>query len=284
VTAEARLAVLGSPIAHSRSPRLHSAAYAELGLDWAYGAEEVTAPELAGFVAARDASWRGLSLTMPLKRDILPLLDSLDATARLTGAANTVLLDRSAGGLALRGFNTDVFGVVEAFREAGVHRLDRVQILGGGATAASVLVAVHRLGAGRVLLSLREPARAAGLVALGEELGLVVTPAPLAPAPDGSLDGALDAVVSTIPGHAEHGLVFPRAVREHAVLFDVAYDPWPTSLARSWSEADGRVVSGLGMLLHQALAQVRVFVGGSPDAALPREARVLEAMRRAIGD
>jgi shikimate dehydrogenase len=284
VTAEARLAVLGSPIAHSRSPRLHAAAYAELGLDWAYGAEEVTASELAGFVAARDATWRGLSLTMPLKRDILPLLDSLDATARLTGAANTVLFDRSAGGLALRGFNTDVFGVVEAFREAGVHRLDRVQILGGGATAASVLVAVHRLGAGRVLLSLRDPARAAGLVALGEELGLVVTPAPLAPAPDGSLDGALDAVVSTIPGRAEHDLVFPRAVREHAVLFDVAYDPWPTSLARSWAEADGRVVSGLGMLLHQALAQVRVFVGGSPDAALPREARVLQAMRRAIDD
>jgi shikimate dehydrogenase len=280
VTPEAHLAVLGSPIAHSRSPRLHTAAYAELGLDWAYGAEEVTGPELAGFVAARDASWRGLSLTMPLKRDILPLLDSLDATARLSGAANTVLFDRSSGELALRGFNTDVFGVVAAFREAGVDRLDRVQILGGGATAASVLVAVHRMGAAHVLLSLRDPARAAGLVALGEELGVVVTPAPLETAQVGSPD----AVVSTIPGHGEHGLVFPRAVREHAVLFDVAYDPWPSAFARSWAEADGRVVSGLGMLLHQALAQVRIFVGGSPDVTLPAEARVLAAMRDAIGD
>jgi shikimate dehydrogenase len=143
-----------------------------------------------------------------------------------------------------------------------------------------VLVAVHRMGAAHVLLSLRDPARAAGLVALGEELGVVVTPAPLETAQVGSPD----AVVSTIPGHGEHGLVFPRAVREHAVLFDVAYDPWPSAFARSWAEADGRVVSGLGMLLHQALAQVRIFVGGSPDVTLPAEARVLAAMRDAIGD
>jgi shikimate dehydrogenase len=71
-----RLAVLGSPIAHSQSPALHTAAYAALGLDWQYDAVEVTGATLANFVASRDASWRGLSLTMPLKRDVLPLLQA----------------------------------------------------------------------------------------------------------------------------------------------------------------------------------------------------------------
>jgi shikimate dehydrogenase len=280
VTPGARLAVLGSPIAHSLSPRLHAAAYRELALDWEYGAAEVTGDGLAEYIAGRDASWRGLSLTMPLKRDVLPLLDSMDPTASLTGAANTVLFDREGPRAVLRGFNTDVAGVVQAFREAGVDRLAHVQILGGGATAASVLVAVQRMGAERVLLSLRDPAKAGELVALGETLGVAVARGPL-----DAFDGPVpDAVVSTIPGHGDHSLRFPSAVRGEAVLFDVAYDPWPSALARSWGEAHGRVVSGLGMLLHQAVAQVRIFVAGDPDVTLPHERRVVAAMRGALDD
>src|SRR5215213_7988900 len=98
-----RLAVLGSPISHSKSPALHRAAYARLGLDWQYSAIEMDGAGLAEFLQTRDAAWRGLSLTMPLKQDVLPLLDDLDEIARLTHAANTVLL---AGGVR-RGFNTD---------------------------------------------------------------------------------------------------------------------------------------------------------------------------------
>jgi len=274
-----RLAVLGSPIAHSKSPLLHAAAYRELGLDWQYGAEEVTGDALPGYLASRDGSWRGLSLTMPLKRDVLPLLDAVDSTALLTGGANTVLFDRGDGGLSLRGFNTDVYGVTEAFREAGVDRLDGVQILGGGATAASVLVAVRELGARRILVSVRNPAKASDLVALGVSLGADVSVSVLG-APDGF--GTPDAVVSTIPGHSEAGFEFGERVRRDAVLFDVAYDPWPSAFAASWLAAGGTVISGLEMLLHQALAQVRVFVGGAPDATVPNESRVLSAMRAAI--
>ena len=274
-----RLAVLGSPIGHSKSPLLHAAAYRELGLDWQYSAVDVTGAGLAEFVRSRDESWRGLSLTMPLKRDVLPLLDSLDDTAQLAGGANTVLFDRDGAGTALRGFNTDVYGVTEAFRQSGVATLGRVLVLGGGATAASVVVAARRLGAHTVAVAVRDPARAVSLVALGASVGCAVTVHPLdtvdsLPAPD--------AVVSTIPGHSEHGLGFVADVRSHAVLFDVAYDPWPSELAASWLEAGGRVISGLEMLLHQAVAQVRVFVGGDPDTALPDEARVLAAMRASV--
>ena len=275
-----RLAVLGSPIAHSQSPALHTAAYAALGLDWQYEAIEVTGETLAAFVGSRDDSWRGLSLTMPLKRDVLPLLHSVDATAAVTGGANTVFFDRREGALALRGYNTDVFGVTEALRESGVLELDNVQILGGGATAASVLVAVRELGATRALVSVRTPAKSADLVSLGEAIGIDVTVRSIE-----QHDRSLivpDAIFSTIPGHGAHGLVFAEPVRAASVLFDVAYDPWPSELASAWFEAGGAVISGLEMLLHQAVAQIRIFTNGAADATLPDEPRVLAAMRAAI--
>lgn len=271
-----RLAVLGSPIAHSKSPLLHGAAYAALGLDWRYEAIEVTEDTLAEFVRSRDASWRGLSLTMPLKKDVLPLLDGRDPLVDVTGAANTVLF---ADGL-LRGFNTDVYGVTQAFRDAGVTSLENVQVLGGGATAASVLAAVVELGATRITVSVRSVEKAAALTELGERLGVEVVVRPL-----GMQDRSLivpDAVVSTLPGHADHGVVFAEAIRHGSVLFDVAYDPWPSTFATAWLGAGGPVISGLEMLINQALAQVRIFVSGSASVPLENESAVLAAMRAAV--
>lgn len=268
-----RLAVLGSPISHSRSPGLHLAAYTQLGLDWEYSAIEVAEAKLPDFFASLDAGWRGLSLTMPLKRAVLPLLTQTDELVERTGVANTVLFD---GGV--RGFNTDVYGVTEAFRVGGVHALERVHVLGGGATATSVLVAAAELGAKTVTFAMRDPLKGGALRSLGEQLGVAVEVHSLA-----STDvGVPDAVVSTLPGHSAHEIEFAEATRAGSVLFDVAYDPWPSALAASWLEVGGRVISGLEMLTLQALAQVRVFVGGSPDAVLDDEPGVLAAMRRAV--
>ncbi|WP_397545107.1 shikimate dehydrogenase family protein, partial [Salinibacterium sp.] len=136
MTARTRLAVLGSPISHSLSPRIHKAAYEVLGLDWSYESVDVTEGSLADFVTKLDSRWRGLSLTMPLKRGILPLLDFRDSVVDTVGAANTVLVGETG---ALYGFNTDVYGVAQSFRDAGVHSLDTVHVLGAGATAASVI-------------------------------------------------------------------------------------------------------------------------------------------------
>ena len=136
--AGSRLAVLGSPISHSKSPAIQRAAYGVLGLDWTYEAIEMTGDGLGDFVAGLDDQWRGLSLTMPLKRDVLALLAWRHPLVDLVGGANTVLL--SAEGP--RGFNTDVQGAVESFASVGVSSLGYVHLLGAGATAASVLVAV----------------------------------------------------------------------------------------------------------------------------------------------
>ncbi|WP_210505693.1 shikimate dehydrogenase [Naasia sp. SYSU D00057] len=263
-----RLAVLGSPIAHSRSPQLHGAAYRELGLDWEYERAEVRSGDLAGFLGGLDASWRGLSLTMPLKREVLPLLDTVDATSTLTGAANTVLLSEG-----LHGFNTDVEGISRAFAERGLPSLGTAVVLGGGATAGSVLVALARAGVAAVTVALRTPERALPLAELAERLGMAVAVARLGdPLP------AADLLVSTLPGEAPLPDLagFPRT----AALLDVAYEPWPSRLADGW---EGPIVNGLDMLLHQALLQVRVFVQGDPAAELPGEEAVLKAMRAAVG-
>lgn len=207
---------------------------------------------------------------MPLKRAVLPLLTESDALVVQTGVANTVVLDRG-----VRGFNTDVYGITEAFRSNGVLALERVQVLGGGATAVSALVAVAELGATRVLFSLRDPAKGGVLRDLGATLGVDVVFA-------GGDDDIPDAVISTLPGHSDHGFELSEATRAGSVLLDVAYDPWPSPLASAWLDVGGRVISGLEMLTLQALAQVRVFVAGSPAVELENESSVLAAMRRAV--
>ena len=270
-----RLAVLGAPIAHSKSPGLHRAAYRRLGLDWAYSAIELRGNELASFVGALDESWRGLSLTMPLKQDVLPLLDDVDELARLTGAANTVLFD----GGARHGFNTDVGGIVRALAEAGCERIRHGVLIGGGATAASALAAMAELGAEEVRVFLRRPEVGAAIVALGREFGLTVDVAQLA---ELTAVAGSDLVVSTVPGGTDLGVAASADLLASAVLLDVAYSPWPTRLAAQWLDAGGTVVDGLGMLLHQALLQVRIFVNGDPTAVLPSEDAVLAAMRESL--
>ncbi|MEO7123485.1 MAG: shikimate dehydrogenase [Lacisediminihabitans sp.] len=273
------LAVLGSPIAHSKSPLLHRAAYQQLGLAWHYEAIDVKSEDLASFVASRGDYWRGLSLTMPLKRAVLPLLKSVDDTALQSGAVNTVLFDDASHAVVLRGFNTDVYGIVAAFRARGVDHLSRVQLLGSGATATSALLAVSRLGAEQVVVSARTPSHADSLRRLADELGLRVEVRPL----DADHSGFVaDAVISTIPGGVASGPSFAAETLQSSVLFEVAYDAWPTPLATLWMSAGGRVISGVEMLLHQALAQVRIFVGGDPGILLTNEAAVLEAMRGSI--
>ncbi len=270
-----RLAVLGSPIAHSLSPELHRAAYGVLGLDWSYDAIEVSREALGDFVTSRDARWRGLSLTMPLKQDILPMLRDITELVRETGSANTVVFEPTG----LRGFNTDVYGLTQGFVRHARSSLDSVLILGAGATAASALVASARLGARTVFVGVRALERAAALVDVGRAQGIEIQLRTLENLTQ--IDEALDAVISTLPnGAAVTVSLDPDTVRT-ATLFDVAYAPWPTPLAETWV-GEG-VIGGLEMLVLQAFAQVRIFVGGDPDEPLERDDEVLAAMFAAVG-
>lgn len=272
-----RLAVVGSPIAHSLSPALHAAAYAALGLDWQYDRHEVREHEVRGFVDGLDRSWRGLSATMPLKEELRRLADEEDRTVALTGAANTLLL-ADDGRRIVR--NTDVAGVERALRDAGLESAEHAVIAGAGATARSVLVALDAFGLRSVTVAVRDSARAGTLVALADELLLevdLVALSDLAHVADGA-----DVVAWTLPNGVELAGELPMDARREAVALDVTYHPWPGPLAAQWLAVGGRVASGRDMLLHQAVRQVRFFVSGQTEHPLPREAEVEAAMAAAL--
>jgi shikimate dehydrogenase len=272
--ARTHLAVLGSPIAHSLSPTLHAAAYDVLGVPFTYGRHEVASGGLDAFVAGLGPKWRGLSLTMPLKREVLPLLDRTTPLVDELGVANTLLF---SGSLRL-GANTDVDGLVRPVQALG-HLPGEATILGGGATAASALTAAVRLGARLVRMFLRDTAKAADLVLLATRLGVTLEVHPLGDLASGGPHGF---VLSTLPGGAADGLELVPSGPD-AVLFDVAYEPWPTAASTRWASLGGKVLNGLDMLTEQAIGQIRFFLTEDVDELLPEEAAVRVAMRRSVG-
>ncbi len=270
-----RLEVWGAPIAHSLSPRLHAAAYAELGWEWEYGRRHVEESGFADELAGLGPEYRGLSLTFPLKAAAFAAATTRDQPAELTGAVNTLLL--APGGP--RGFNTDVGGIAADLRELGVGALEGARIVGAGATATSALVALGELGATRVEVAARRPEAAAALVAVGERAGISVEVRALDAAPAASVS----VTISTLPGGTELSAPVSTALAAGGgLLYDVVYGHWPTPLATAWERAGGRAVNGLGMLLQQAVRQIRIFATGDPRDPLPREEAVVAVMRRAL--
>ena len=252
-----KAAVLGSPIGHSLSPVLHQAAYQALGLaGWSYQAIECDEARLPALLAGCGPDWAGLSLTMPLKRVVLPLLDSLDPLGAEVGAANTVVF--AAG--QRHGHNTDVPGMIAALTQAGVTGPPAtVLILGGGATACSALAAVRGLGAAEATAAVRNRASAADLLAAARRLGVTVTLTSF----DQPAVAAPGLLISTVPAGAAN-LYAERLARGDLVpkqLLDVVYHPWPTALGAAAQHAGVTVVGGFPMLLHQAAGQVALMTG-----------------------
>ena len=272
--------MLGHPISHSLSPVLHRAAYRRLGLDWTFDAVDVTSAKLPGFVAAaaEDPAWRGLALTMPLKVAVLPLLDSLDATAKLVGAANTLVFEPSGQ---RHGANTDVPGLTAALVEAGVPPAESAldaTILGGGATASSAVAALAGMGSTRITLRARDAARAAGPRAVAARCAVELRVEPLdAPWPE-----RVDVLVSTIPSPVAAAVV-PDSVwsvwsaHQRPVVADVVYDPWPSPLLQRAGRGGAVLVTGIDLLAHQAAVQLRLMTGAAVDVELLRSAALVAA-------
>jgi shikimate dehydrogenase len=277
-----RAAVIGHPIAHSKSPLLHAAAYSALGLDWSYTAEDVAPEDLPAFAAGLRAGdrWRGVSVTMPHKAAMAALTDTNTALVETLGVLNTVTIGGRPGRRTLTGHNTDVAGITGALAHAGAGTPQHCVILGGGGTAAAAVAGLSGLGTGRVRVYVRAPERAAGLAVTGAALGVEVEVLPWDGAPAG-VRGA-DVVVSTLPPRAADPLGAALAAGgagAAGVLLDAAYDPWPSVLAAAWADAGGVVVHGLEMLLYQAIEQVRLFF---PDAGVLPQA-VINSMCDAVG-
>lgn len=280
---DARLAVLGSPIAHSKSPAIHAAAYREMGLNWRYGRHELVASELEDYLAGLGDEYRGLSLTMPLKEEAYRLARVLDPVAAQSGVVNTLFRLPGTGAVASwAGFNTDVGGLASAIESEGLDATHTI-VFGAGATAVSAVLAARSLGAEQITVLARRLEAAEKLAKRFDGgIGAEGDPVPVragelfanheTTAPRATL------IISTLPGH---GIEWQRVPSVGvAPTFDVAYDPWPSPLAGLTREAGQPVFSGVGMLIEQALLQIRIFVNGDPALPLQNEDRLREVMRQ----
>ncbi|HET9877496.1 MAG TPA: shikimate dehydrogenase, partial [Mycobacterium sp.] len=250
-----KAAVLGSPIAHSRSPQLHLAAYRALGLhDWTYDRIECDADGLPALVAGFGPEWVGVSVTMPGKFAALSFADERTPRAERIGSANT-LVRTAAGWLA---DNTDVDGVSGALESAS-HVSGEAIVLGSGGTAPAAVVALAELGVSHITVAARNPDNAARVVALATDVVVPARYCGLDGAALGDAAASASVMVSTVP--ADVAAEYAPVLAGVPVLLDAIYDPWPTPLAAAVSAAGGTVISGLQMLLHQAFTQVELFTG-----------------------
>ena len=249
-----RAGILGSPVAHSRSPQLHLAAYRALGLDdWTYDRIECTADEVPSVIESLGPEWVGVSVTMPDKFAALQVADERTPRADLVGSANTLV----RAGQGWRADNTDIDGVAGALGSRPAARC--AVVLGSGGTAPAAVVALADLGLSEITVVARSRAKAERLLALGPPLSVTVAFADLADPGVAAVVARADIMVSTIPADAAaaHAATFAAV----PLLLDAIYDPWPTPLARAVERAGGEVVGGLQMLLHQAFSQVEQFTG-----------------------
>ena len=252
--------MLGRPIAHSRSPELHLAAYRALGLhDWTYERIECGADELPGVVGGFGPEWVGVSVTMPGKFAALRFADAHTQRAALVGSANTLV--RTPAGW--RADNTDVDGVAGALGSAS----GRALVCGSGGTAPAAVVGLAGLGVTGITIVARDPQKAARLVDLGTRIGVATRFCGLDSGELAEQVAGAEVLVSTIP--ADVATRYAATFAAIPVLLDAVYDPWPTPLAAAVAAAGGRVIGGLQMLLHQAFAQVEQFTGQpAPRAAM----------------
>ena len=244
-------AVLGSPIAHSLSPLIHSRAYEYLGVAAHYEAIEVNAGGLTKFLDQTDKNC--LSLTMPLKEEAMKVADVISDVATRISCGNTLSLNEGVWSLT----STDVSGFDNALRMHGIDTVDSVLIIGAGATARAAMASVSAITKSVSVVSRNSEREAA----INKASGINVSYLPWKLTDE--INDA-DLVINTTPNQAADfflsGIDKPRGT-----LFEVLYHPWPTAISRAWSETQAQVIDGLDLLIHQAIAQVEIFSGVACD-------------------
>jgi len=255
-------AVIGDPVRHSLSPRLHNAAYRALGLDWVFVAFEIPAGGASAAIdAARVLDLVGYAVTMPHKTAIAAMCDELSPDAAALHSVNTVTV-LSDGRMA--GDSTDGAGFLRSLAEAEVDPAGRaVIVLGAGGAARAVVRSLGVAGAQVVVAARnREAALEAAALAGGEAISwsdraaqarsadIIVNATPL---------GMAGAPAPGAPGNEE--VLGPEVLDETRTVVDLVYHPLETTLLRTARERGARAVSGLGMLVHQAALQVERWTG-----------------------
>lgn len=269
------LALLGHPVSHSRSPRIHGAALEALGIDATYLAFDVAPADLGAAVRGlRALGALGANVTVPHKEAVMAHLDEVEPDARAIGAVNTLIRE----GARWIGANTDAPGLVRALTEAGFDPAGaQVHVIGAGGAARAAVVGLARAGAARVTVAARRVERAENLVR-SLALAVPLEGVPLDASPPRDVDLLVQATSATM--HAEAGEALARALAldalpAHATVIDLVYAPLETAVLRAARARGLRAVDGLGMLVHQAALAFERWMGIAPP---------LDAMRAAALD
>jgi len=248
-------AVIGDPVRHSLSPRLHNAGFAALGLDWFYVACPVAKGQAAQAIEAmRTLGIEGLSVTMPHKKSVAVAVDDLSSTAAKLGAVNCVRRD----GDRLVGENTDGIGFVDSLRSQLQMDPDglTIVIVGAGGAARSIALAMAEHGA-RVGIFNRTATSAEEVVEIVGAASSVVQEEAIREA---------DVIVNATPlGMSNDSLPFdPTLLSKGQSLIDLIYEPEKTALLLEAESLGVKTLNGVGMLLHQAGAQFQLWTGCEP--------------------
>src|SRR5918997_859483 len=266
--------VIGDPVRHSLSPLLHNAAFAALGLDWAFAAFPVRAGAgAAALDAMRALRLEGLNVTMPLKGEVADAVDRLAPSAAALRSVNTVVWV----GTDLVGESTDGPGLIAALRadEGFDPEGRRCLVLGSGGAARAVVHARAGAGAASVVVAARRPEAGAAVAALAGRVGAAGT----ADAADGA-ELIVDATPVGMAGHDPGPPVDPARLGQGQLVVDLVYDPPWTPLLEAARGAGAATANGLGMLLHQAALSFRLWTGEDPPLEAMSAALVAELAGR----
>lgn len=273
----ADFAVIGDPIAHSRSPILHNAAFLAEARPYRYGSARVSVAEFPDFLANLPQEVRGLSVTMPLKAVAFAAASEHDDASRLTGGSNTLVFDRSGGALSMRAWNTDVPGLAQSLRNYDVSGSPTATILGSGATAASALLSLAEGGTQSVTLVMRNPEKFQKLSDLGAQIGLSTHLRVIGESGE-PLSGL---VINTIPTENPEPILSMLNPAE-TQLYDIVYSTWPAPIAAGVRAAGGIIFSGIDMLIEQALIQQQHFLRSEVELDESDLERIRSTMREAV--
>ncbi len=274
-----KFAVLGSPISHSKSPAIHLAAYRVLGLDWEYGRAEVSLGGLRKFIDELETPWDGFSVTMPLKEDATRFAEIHDEPSTLTKATNTLVRDEFGK---WHGYNTDIFGLIQAISKTLPELPKRVLVIGSGSTAISAITAVSMFAPkAHIEVFARNQNASVGTVKYAKSLGMHAKRATKLKRATARAQLTISSVPSGAMDAQAAELNSLRFWKPGGALMDVAYNPWPSKIAELWTTRNQPVISGIEMLIWQAVAQIRLFYAADMNKELPNEIAVVEAMREA---
>lgn len=261
-------AVLGDPIEHSLSPKIHAAAYKHLGLDYSYQAVRVPAGSLSEFITTDGSSFNGFSVTMPLKFEAAELVKDSDLEG--TGVCNTLLRD----GETFAGYNTDIFGIQQAVYSATSEKMHNVAILGSGATARSALVAALGMnGIQKMTVYARDLNRASTLQELLQDEQITFEAKNLS-----EYSGSQDLTINTLPAGTANFLAVQAG--QPGWLLSAGYSKDNQTFTANFDA--GQVIPGTEMLLWQAVRQVQIFADTDLAGLTFDEAGLVQVMRKAL--